>query len=110
MPILQPLISRGMSFAGSVTGISSKYSNTGNPSTVGTSPYSRIERRAKQDRIRDALGLETLQDNSEERIIRGIDPNSKNNGVSVSTSAADVDGDNRDIQVTTSYQVSHSAA
>ncbi|RJE20160.1 hypothetical protein PHISCL_07496 [Aspergillus sclerotialis] len=109
-PILQPFIVRSVRFASSKAGISGPSSDKSyHP---GTHQLTQIERREKQNRIRQAMGMTTIRDgtvdnDSEERIVQDFDPNSKNNGVAVS--AGSVEGFEREpneIIITRGYDVS----
>ncbi|PGH13413.1 hypothetical protein AJ79_03692 [Helicocarpus griseus UAMH5409] len=117
IPVLKPFFTKTFRFA--TTGSSSK-DNTKTSTASGSHQLTRIERREKQNRIRIAMGLTTMDNSSEERIVpppqpRDFDPNSKNNDYLISTGSLEsgsisrVDGDPRDeIHVTTTYNVSKS--
>jgi hypothetical protein len=53
------------------------------------------------------MGLTTMDDNSEERIVKDFDPTPKFNGVAVSTGSIEtLEREPAEIQVTTTYNVS----
>lgn len=83
--------------------------------TDGTRSHelTRREKRAKQGRIRDAMGLTTIgmttvDNSSEERIVQTLDPNAKNHGVAISAASVDIeDRDPSEIHVTKAYNISN---
>ncbi|PGH08929.1 hypothetical protein GX51_00986 [Blastomyces parvus] len=102
-PVLKPLFTKTFRLA--TTG-----SSRGKTTTSGTHELTRIERKEKQNRIRIEMGLTTMEDNSEERIVQAFDPNSKNNDYVISAGSIEtIDRDHREpaeIHVTTTYKVS----
>ncbi|EEH17162.2 hypothetical protein PABG_07249 [Paracoccidioides brasiliensis Pb03] len=106
IPVLKPLFSKSLRLA--TTGSSSK--NTRSTSHDGSHQLTRIERKEKQNRIRIAMGLTTMDNSSEERMVQGFDPNSKNNEYVISTGSVEtVNHELREpaeIHVTTTYNVS----
>lgn len=112
--VLQPFIIKSVRSASSKAGISGK--STERSYQPGTHDLTRIERREKQNRIRQAMGLTTLgngtiDNDSEERIVQEFNPHSKNNGVAVSAGSVDgLDRDSNGIVVTHGYGVSNQYA
>ncbi|PGH36151.1 hypothetical protein GX50_01006 [[Emmonsia] crescens] len=105
VPVLKTLFTKIFRLA--TTGSASR--DTKSP-TNDSHQLTRIERQKKQKRIRIEMGLTTMEDNSEERIVQEFDPNSKNNDYVISAGSVEtVDSDRREpaeIHVTTSYNVS----
>lgn len=76
-PVLQPFIVKSDCSAPSKAGISGK--STERSYQPGAHDLTRIERREKQNRIRQAMGMTTLgnatiENDSEERIVQEFDP------------------------------------
>ncbi|EGE81910.2 hypothetical protein BDDG_04853 [Blastomyces dermatitidis ATCC 18188] len=108
VPVLKPLFTKTVRLATTSTGRSAK------TTTTGTHELTRIQRKEKQNRIRIEMGLTTMDDNSEERIVQSFDPNSKNNDYVISAGSIEtLDRDDREpaeIHVTTTYNVSQNYA
>ncbi|KAK2797919.1 hypothetical protein FQN50_009015 [Emmonsiellopsis sp. PD_5] len=107
IPVLKTLFTRSVRFAASKTGGSSAKHTKASTATE-SHQLSRIERREKQNRIRMAMGLTTIDNASEERIVGGFDPNSKNSDYVISTGSVETlnRGDPAEIHVTHAYAVS----
>lgn len=104
-PILEPWIARHLRAVTNKTGLSKKSTKDYDDPSTGSHQLTRIERRQKQNRIRMATGLTTLDNDSEERIVKDYDPHARNNETEVSIGSAEV-GDRVEIQVTRAYNVS----